>query len=283
MIGLAQWYLLKLRTHPLVANCGSALVIMGIGDSMAQVLERYHLDDAVIGESKPNHDHIPIEQRVQFRRYGIVPHPSTDKAEDSQVQYPSTIWWNKATDTIASLDTLRTASMMAWAVCCQTPAILLLYNFMDRIFPVKTAATVAARVCMGFCYAIPLSAGFFIYGTIVHHTAEWVALRNEWRQEMSFLDKHSNNAYQSLSPPPFDWEMMWTKAKLKVQSELWSAMFFRAKLVPFNAFNFAVVPSHLRPVGLMFITMFWNCYLSLLHHRDSALPMALLVKANHHD
>jgi hypothetical protein len=66
MIGLAQWYLLKLRTHPLVANCGSALVIMGIGDTMAQVLERYHLDDAVIGESKPNHDHIPIEQRYSF-------------------------------------------------------------------------------------------------------------------------------------------------------------------------------------------------------------------------
>jgi hypothetical protein len=255
---------------------------MGIGDTMAQVLERYHLDDAVIGESKPNHDRIPIQQRVQFRRYGTVPHPSAEKDEDSQVHHPSTIWWDKAIDSISSLDTFRTGSMVAWAVCFQTPAILLLYNFMDRIFPVKTAATVVARVCMGLAYAVPLSAGFFVYGTSVHHTAEWVALRKEWRQERNSLDKHKD-AYKSPSPPPFDWEMMWTKAKLKVQSELWPAMFFRAKLVPFNAFNFAVVPSHLRPLGLMFLTMFWNCYLSLVQHRDSAMPTALLVKANRNE
>ena len=39
MIGLTQWYRLKVLAHPLAANCGSALVITGIGDTMAQVLE----------------------------------------------------------------------------------------------------------------------------------------------------------------------------------------------------------------------------------------------------
>ena len=78
MIGLAHWYRLKVLAHPLAANCGSALVIMGKGDTMVQVLERCHLDDAVIGRRKLNHHQIPIEQRVQARPYGAVPHPSTD-------------------------------------------------------------------------------------------------------------------------------------------------------------------------------------------------------------
>jgi len=74
-------------------------------------------------------------------------------------------------------------------------------------------------------------------------------------------------------PPPFDMDMLLSKARLKIETELVSTVKTSAQIwVPINFFNFTLVPNHLRPFGLLFFSVFWNCYLSLVQHRDVPLP-----------
>ena len=74
-------------------------------------------------------------------------------------------------------------------------------------------------------------------------------------------------------PPPYDLDMLLSKARLKIETELTSTVKTSAQIwVPINFVNFALVPNHLRPFGLLFFSVFWNCYLSLVQHRDVPLP-----------
>lgn len=74
-------------------------------------------------------------------------------------------------------------------------------------------------------------------------------------------------------PPPYDSDMLLSKARLKIETELISTVKTSAQIwVPINFVNFAFVPNHLRPFGLLFFSVFWNCYLSLVQHRDIPLP-----------
>ena len=74
-------------------------------------------------------------------------------------------------------------------------------------------------------------------------------------------------------PPPYDLDMLLSKARLKIETELISTVKTSAQVwVPINFVNFAIVPNHLRPFGLLFFSVFWNCYLSLVQHRDVPLP-----------
>ena len=74
-------------------------------------------------------------------------------------------------------------------------------------------------------------------------------------------------------PPPYDLDMLLSKARLKIETELVSTVKTSAQVwVPINFVNFAFVPNHLRPFGLLFFSVFWNCYLSLVQHRDVPLP-----------
>ena len=67
--------------------------------------------------------------------------------------------------------------------------------------------------------------------------------------------------------------MMLSVARLKIERELLTTVKSSATVwIPINVINFAVVPPHLRPFGLSFFSVFWNCYLSLVQHRDLPLP-----------
>lgn len=65
---------------------------------------------------------------------------------------------------------------------------------------------------------------------------------------------------------------MVTNAKLKIEAELWPTIVNSAKVwVPAHLVNFTVVPVHFRPVTISVVSIFWNCYLSLVQHRDICL------------
>lgn len=274
---------------------------MAIGDFMAQELERHKLGDAFAG-SNPELEGVPERRRLHLRRYGTHGQPLLDKydTEDDYVPPdikgpPSTIRydgeestsnWSLAVQIIHEAlshefefwNGFRTGTMAVWSVGIYTPAYMYLFRLYDRFLPKKTAPVIVFQVLFNLLYSIPVNALFFTYGTFVNHTTEWLAIREEWKEDLEEIasdfgikEIHAEESYPA--EPQFDWEMMWSKTRLKLHSELYTTMVTSAKVwIPINAINFTVVPPHLRPLGLIFCSVFWNCYLSLVQHRDVALP-----------
>ena len=136
-------------------------------------------------------------------------------------------------------DSFRTLSMCGWSVCLGVPLHMLLLRTMDIHLK-----GVASKVFFSFLFSIPLNSLFFAYGTCVHEITE-----------QSLLDFRWDHALESLT--------------IKLQHELLPTIQNSATLwIPFNTFNFACVPAHLRPLGAMCCSVIWNCYLSLAQHRD---------------
>jgi hypothetical protein len=113
---------------------------------------------------------------------------------------------------------------------------------------------IGARVTLSFILSGPINAAFYVYGTAVHHTTEW------WLLEVPYYND-------------FEWDQLWAKALLKLETELPQTMIASGSCwIPINLFTFTYVPPHLRPLSLMFFSIFWNCYLSLSQHKDLVLP-----------
>ena len=276
---------------------------MTIGDCMAQELERYHVEEDIFkadghNEEEKDKFHRAIPgRRLSLRRYNSTATIANDN-EDGMDKYqppparpPSTILyddgaqestfnWSESVSIIAdflmeeihNIDWVRSTTMGTWAVFIFSPGYMFLYATLDKVFPLKTPTTIIARVLISMVYSIPMNTLFFTYSTSAHHTLEWWNLRREVmlesEEKCNFTDYH-----EPLILPPYDVEMMISKAKLKLETELVTTVKNSAKMwIPINFFSFALVPSHLRPFGLFFFSLFWNCYLSLVQHRDIVLP-----------
>lgn len=283
MTGFLQWYIRNLKTRPMLTNLGSGVVLMTVGDVMAQQIERHQQVPGHELAEAPSVEGIPQNQRLHMRPYG---RPSEEEEEEHSISVlykGGTSWqWRESAELalnslkleLEELDYFRISTMIGWSVGYMTPVFIHFYRLMDRAFPQRTAATIGARVFGSFLMSIPTNAMFFMYGTSVHHAAEWIAVREDWREELQDFgfDEAVVNEIMDKGPP-FDVDMMLAKGVLKVESELWNTVSASAKAwIPINFFNFTLVPSYLRPLVLMTASVFWNCYLSLVQHRDVALP-----------
>ena len=89
MSALLKWYISRLKTHPMVTNVGSALVLMTTGDFMAQEIELHNLVEHFSAESTSSKEEgvhhaakrfgtgaVPEQQtnapKLSFRRYGTL-------------------------------------------------------------------------------------------------------------------------------------------------------------------------------------------------------------------
>jgi hypothetical protein len=173
---------------------------------------------------------------------------------------------------LASLDYFRTGTMAFWGGLT-TPAFITLYRVFDRYLPrTVTPASVLPRVVLTFLFSVPVNAIFFCYGSLVQHTAKYYSLVQEWQVEMRQLGFHDISLAEVVKDVPFDFEMAWSTARLKLESEFRQTIITSGSIwIPINIVNFSLVPPHLRPLVLMLCSTFWNCYLSLAQHRDVEL------------
>lgn len=237
MRGLVQWYLGRLKSHPLSTNVTSAVFLMVAGDVGAQEIETHFL-----GASHKLDADLQMD-RLSYRRYGTMsPNPNlrvareqiqrrrrTEYQEEHQLLQqdvpsptdPST-WTTTLESALStlqsdfqSLDFFRSSTMAFWSGFLATPSFIALYRVFDRLLPASTPLTVAARVGITFIMSVPVNAIFFCYGTLVHHVTEWAALIAEWRHEVP-----DASLRQVLRQVPFDWPMFWGTARLKVETEL---------------------------------------------------------------
>ena len=183
----------------------------------------------------------------------------------------------------------RTATMAAWSVGAYTPFYIGIYHLYEKYLPKQTPVGIGARVFLSCALSCPINAAFYVYGTTVHHTTEWWSLRqqvpNELRGDRGMIlckddDNNNNNKngedtslLELEVPLPFEWDQLWAKALLKLETELPQTIIASGSCwIPINLFTFTYIPPHLRPLSLMFFSIFWNCYLSLSQHKDLIIP-----------
>jgi hypothetical protein len=280
----------------MLSNLGSALVLMTAGDVMAQSIEIRKISEEESLESlshqlttqKVHHD---LQRTVSFRRYGTISpdvediqHKLREKHKDKEGALVLLLndWkeYIKLTssnihDELSSLDYFRTGTMGFWAVAAYTPYYVGLYQLYDRYLPKKkTPLTVMTRVGLTFVASIPFNATFFCYGSFVHHLTEWTSLLQEWQMKMEDSEGLSASYTEIAKEFPFDFEMAWCAARLKLENELLNTVIASGAVwIPINILNFSVMPPHLQPLALFFCSAFWNCYLSLAQHRDADLAL----------
>ena len=163
----------------------------------------------------------------------------------------------------------RTATMAAWSAGFYAPFYVFLYRLYDRYLPKQTPASIGARVALSFVCSIPVNAAFYTYGTTVQHTTDWWSLSREVQYELQDMGAKDCNTHLV----PYEWDQLLAKIRCKLETELPTTITTSGSCwIPINLFTFTVVPSHLRPLSLMFFSIFWNCYLSLAQHRDLVVP-----------
>jgi hypothetical protein len=317
MSTILKWYISHLKTHPMVTNVGSALVLMTTGDLMAQEIELHNLVEYFSAErSSSKEDGVHHAQRfatsvapeqqanapkLSFRRYGTLSpimkerrntkmqeetrkekmkqeaKEDYNESEEEAFLFPDMqeslrILARKSYTELASLDFFRTGTMALWGGLT-TPAFITLYKAFDRYLPRNvTPASVLPRVVLTFLFSVPVNAIFFCYGSFVQHTAQYYSLVQEWQVEMRQLGFQDMSLAEVVKDVPFDLEMAWSTARLKLESEFRQTIITSGSIwIPINIVNFSLVPSHLRPLVLMLCSTFWNCYLSLAQHRDVEL------------
>lgn len=281
---LIAWYLHCLKHHPLKTNLTSSGLLMTFGDLAAQGLEqRYYSADPLLVTKPASSSESTLHRHktIHFRQYGTL---STQNVEERSRSSPSSVdptatstneGYNQSQSTLPfQVDSFRTITMSAWASCVVVPYYLWLYRQFDRYLPHgRSFSSIAPRVAGMFLSSIPLNGTFFIYGSVVHHLAEWVGLLQEhWYIHKEKLAEESTTVsewMQLILHVPFDVPMMISTARLKLEHEWIPTVSSSAAVwIPFNTANFALIPAHLRPLSFMIFSFSWNIFLSLAQHRD---------------
>lgn len=273
MSRLFKLYLERLKTHPLSTNATTSGFLMIIGDIIAQKIEaqeqtteaaEQHEKLCVIGQLDPS---VKVQRRVSLRRY-LSQDPNGKVREFSHVpshpdNEPTTgLNSQRLREEVQNIDFVRSATMAGFGAAVATPGYMLLWRWADRMFPQKTALTVLYKVVLSALYSVPNNLMFFLYGTSVHYTIEYIGDYARKRKEMA-LDS------EELDLPPYDIKQMLHNCKQKLDAEFQTTIINSLKVWPLaNGINFAVMPSHMRPVFMNCISVCWNCYMSIVQHRD---------------
>ena len=76
MSAFAKWYVAKLKSHPMLANMCSALVLMAMGDAAAQEIEIHNVGGAVLNSKTSSElrgdEEDLAPKKLSFRRYGTL-------------------------------------------------------------------------------------------------------------------------------------------------------------------------------------------------------------------
>jgi len=272
------------------ANITSAVLLMTVGDIMAQEIERSYRSEEELKSREP---------KLSFRRYGTLSpdvqllqeeHDKRKKELDEKREdyddsvegtflaldhFQDTLEYirNNLVLEFASLDYFRTATMALWAGAGYGPFFVFLYRLFDRFLPGgSNFRAVAPRVGLALVVSIGVNTAFFIYGSYIHHFAEWLTLIKEWQYELKEMGAEKASFRSIIQEVPYDFEMARSTARLKLESELWRTTTTSASVwIPINTANFALCPPHLRPLTLMVCSTFWNAYLSIAQHRDATI------------
>ena len=211
-------------------NIGDRKQEVEVTEEKRMSLKRYYTVNSIVAESHAekkyertkNRRKQPKDEKVIFQ---------AEKRKDLFTQAKESI--HATVDTLQAeiefLDGYRTATMIVWSAGIFTPLYVQIFKLMDWSMPHKTPVTVAARVILSFLISIPLNTAFFTYGTFVHHTAEWLAIKDEWNVHLQDMGVSLETTEQYGSVIPFDWEMMVATAKLKLESELYTTIRDSAK------------------------------------------------------
>ena len=279
MSAFAKWYITVLKSHPFAANMGTAVVLMSAGDAIAQGIEHSRHHNIIKEVNSSSHAKVKAEGPTPLaisaaplnRHATLSPH-----LEVAYCDYGITrLEWESPTaagvlDATTPdswqglpLDGVRTSTMAFWAGVVQAPFFLMLYRLYDRILPTAiTPYAVGSRVALSFVTTIPFTAAFFGYGTFVHHLL--YNDHNEICKERNISDDDDVGEEDNLF-----WTTVAHQIQEKWSKDLGSTLQTSASVwVPFNAVNFSLVPPHLRPLSMMAMSATWNCYLSLVQHKD---------------
>jgi hypothetical protein len=262
---------------------------MTAGDVLAQELEVQGVDKTTtLSPSNEDEELLRRQAHIQIQRHGTV--GTNLEEEESQnnskpeinffTATPSTAIgtssssttvldvsvWDAIRDEFWFWNPFRTATMAAWSVGVYTPFYIGIYRLYEKYLPKnQTPVGIGARVFLSFALSCPINAAFYVYGTGVHHTTEWWSLRQQVPNQVRDMKLET----MPLPLPNFEWDQLWSKALLKLETELPQTIIASGSCwIPINLFTFTYVPPHLRPLSLMFFSVFWNCYLSLSQHKD---------------
>jgi hypothetical protein len=267
-----------------------AMLMMTCGDIMAQNIEKNQMEKQVFetidAEEESKRQSAEIKRRVTLKRYMTKPPRKLQEDEEKEegvfirirdVIYEKDfvhVWRDDLSSSmqlikseLEDIDLVRSASMGFWAGFIVTPGFILLYGVLDRYLPKQTPFAIFCRVAATVIYSVPNNTAFFAYGTCVHHAVEWYDKKCVLMQE--YQQNIENGQDAELVLPDFDVEQMLETARMKIEVELVGTVVNSAKMwVPTHFVNFTVVPTHFRPFTISFVSIFWNCYLSLVQHRD---------------
>jgi hypothetical protein len=277
MSRLFKLYLERLKTHPLSTNATTSGLLMVIGDVIAQKIEAREQATETAQQQKQEeelrvietfHHSVKVQRRVSLRRYlsqdpngKVGEYSKMSSHSDEELKAKETI--ERVMKEIQNIDFVRSATMAGFGALVATPGYMILWRWADRMFPQKTALTVFYKVVLSALYSVPNNFMFFLYGTSVHYTIEHLG---DYIRKTKGMDVDG----QELQPlPPYDIKQMIYNCRKKLDAEFQNTIFNSLKVWPLaNGINFALMPSHMRPVFMNCISVCWNCYMSIVQHRD---------------
>lgn len=299
-----QAYARRLQTHPISVNLSTSLVLMTVGDIMAQKIEKYQMEQNVFAndgrdsEQEDKMRNAPLAKRISLRRYRTKISEQHEHYENSRISktdgnsceeqiifdhvgkensknLQSTIKLEAQDlaekiqkllqNEVNDIDWVRSGSMGVWATCFLTPGFMWLFKTFDKYLPHKTPFSIACRLVGAFLWSIPNNTAFFAYGTCVHHTIEW------WDETQLIKTKMAEGLHENedMTLPDFRFEDMISNIYKKLDAEIVTTIKNSARLwIPVNFVNFTVIPAYLRQVTMSGVSLVWNCYISLVQHRD---------------
>ena len=269
MSRLFRIYLERLKTHPLSTNATTSGFLMIIGDVIAQKIEAREQETETAQVIEHLNHSVKIQRRVSLKRY-LSQDPNGKVRESNKISSHSDEEPNTMTNVervicteLKNIDFVRSATMAGFGAAVATPGYMLLWRWADRMFPQKTALTVFYKVVLSALYSVPNNLMFFLYGTSVHYTIEYLGDYMRKTKEMEFGSESVHNL------PLYDIKQMLRNCRQKLDAEFQTTIINSLKVWPLaNGINFALMPSHMRPVFMNFISVCWNCYMSIVQHRD---------------
>mmetsp|Transcript_26837 Transcript_26837/g.63058 ORF Transcript_26837/g.63058 Transcript_26837/m.63058 type:complete len:284 (+) Transcript_26837:58-909(+) len=269
----AKWYGSQLKAKPFLVNVSSGVLLMTIGDVLAQRIEVRAINrKRKESRQQQSTNDTKDPESLTISAPILMFLEATDATYQALREEVTSFGWDKP----------RTAKMAAWSLLF-VPIYVKIFKMYDRYLPKKNLPSIAARVGCSFLSSIPLNFAFYTYGTAVEHTAEWYEKRQQQlclRLEMQ--QKNKQNLQADRSPVvfsetttlevPYRFDELVEKTQRKLDAEFVKTVKASAAFwVPTNFLSFSIIPSHIQPMNLMFWSVFWNCYLSISQHREIVL------------
>lgn len=300
MSAFAKWYLTKLKTHPMMTNMASALVLTMTGDAMAQQFEHYEQNKDAEAESTPETSQLrPYTTSVSTAAHDLL-HLLHDRLLTVGTLLSlkgNSINTTKSEPAFISMSAVKSSQQPHHQHDLQLLVLqggerhteshnndnLLQWQALDPIRTAKMAVWGVGLYAPFFvnlfrlydCY-LPLSGSTMgVASRVVGNFIVCVPMNAAFFSYNTVVQKgvewfqQQKEQLDSFDYSSFDSTAAWSAVKTKLDKELVQTIQTSAGVwIPLNILNFAVVPPHLRTVATMGGTMFWNCYLSVAQHRD---------------